>query len=582
MHENRYHLIISLLFSTFLSAFLAFCFYFTPVGDELEKKLFHVRNRLKPSVLPTEGVEVMATPLNVLNDHQWVSSIDAILKHHPKTLSLIFSQGIEAYPKGVLKEALKLERDHDVVFLGINGFDRKYPVSAKLPSPIADQSLRIFGYDGFGHEHELLTEMPFGSFRGPWRRNLLPSELAGLSPEDYDDGEGFLVNFVDTSRIPYFNLEEHQDRLIELKHRLKGKHIFVQLDPSSSSHGASWKAARVAGLTLNLIHHTQLDRASEWVYIVQTVVVSAAFGSVWILGVSWSVFLILFSWGLLMLSHSLVMAYLHIFIPIADTSLFSLISGIMGGLWRLSLEGQLKVEQEVRTKLQRDMADTQTKFLENFSSGLSLVNNRILSTVRNHVSTLRSDPTLDVVYLGLQASSEELQDYLNGIRDFTKMTSSKQLSIQRLPFSVRPVIERVVSQFVSKCEERQLRICIDCPLETKVLSTESLIEPILTNLISNAVKYSPDGGVVFIKVTPVRKRSLSISVQDQGPGIHKNFHELIFEKFYRVEGDTRLTTKGNGLGLYLCRFFANKVGAKISVQSEPGQGATFTITLFRV
>jgi len=69
-----------------------------------------------------------------------------------------------------------------------------------------------------------------------------------------------------------------------------------------------------------------------------------------------------------------------------------------------------------------------------------------------------------------------------------------------------------------------------------------------------------------------------LSVYNSGPGIKAEFHDKIFERFYRVQDTHTTGIKGNGLGLYLCRYFAGLLGGSVTVSSQPDQGVTFVFT----
>jgi signal transduction histidine kinase len=111
------------------------------------------------------------------------------------------------------------------------------------------------------------------------------------------------------------------------------------------------------------------------------------------------------------------------------------------------------------------------------------------------------------------------------------------------------------------------------------MADPTLLEQILFNLVSNAIKYSPKGGTVAIDISRDDAGQVCVAVTDRGPGIPQEFHERIFEKFYRVKDDHVYKVKGHGLGLYLSRFFADRMNALILVKSAPGQGSTFTLQM---
>ncbi len=103
------------------------------------------------------------------------------------------------------------------------------------------------------------------------------------------------------------------------------------------------------------------------------------------------------------------------------------------------------------------------------------------------------------------------------------------------------------------------------------------LRQVLTNLVDNALKYSPEGGTVEVRATAVDGRVV-VEVVDQGIGIAPADHRLIFERFGRVAGAAN-TKPGTGLGLYIARAIAEAHGGALEVASAPGRGATFTLTL---
>jgi PAS domain S-box-containing protein len=101
---------------------------------------------------------------------------------------------------------------------------------------------------------------------------------------------------------------------------------------------------------------------------------------------------------------------------------------------------------------------------------------------------------------------------------------------------------------------------------------------VLVNLIENAVKYSPEGGPVVLRVDAENGR-LRVHVSDQGLGIARADQERIFEKFYRADPQLARGVGGTGLGLYISRELVQRMGGEIEVDSEPGRGSTFTVQL---
>jgi two-component system phosphate regulon sensor histidine kinase PhoR len=105
-----------------------------------------------------------------------------------------------------------------------------------------------------------------------------------------------------------------------------------------------------------------------------------------------------------------------------------------------------------------------------------------------------------------------------------------------------------------------------------------LLEQALVNLVDNAVKYSEPGKSVTVEAA-LRDGALVIQVRDEGPGIEREHLPRIFERFYRVDKGRSREMGGTGLGLSIVKHIAQAHGGSVAVQSEPGQGSLFTLTL---
>jgi PAS domain S-box-containing protein len=112
----------------------------------------------------------------------------------------------------------------------------------------------------------------------------------------------------------------------------------------------------------------------------------------------------------------------------------------------------------------------------------------------------------------------------------------------------------------------------------RVAADPDKVSQVLSNLLENAVKYSPDGGEVELTLEPIG-RSMRFSVRDEGIGIPRGERERVFEKFYRLDPDLTRGVGGTGLGLYICREVIRRMGGRIWVQSGPGRGSTFLFEL---
>jgi len=125
---------------------------------------------------------------------------------------------------------------------------------------------------------------------------------------------------------------------------------------------------------------------------------------------------------------------------------------------------------------------------------------------------------------------------------------------------------------------KTIQLSLDVDGSPKISCDEHKLRQVLVNLVDNAVKYSPDGGRVELRVRN-GDGSCEIDVVDQGLGIPPSERERIFEKFYRVDPQQTHGVGGSGLGLYICRELVERMDGRLSVESEPGKGSRFRVEL---
>jgi len=141
---------------------------------------------------------------------------------------------------------------------------------------------------------------------------------------------------------------------------------------------------------------------------------------------------------------------------------------------------------------------------------------------------------------------------------------------------LRELLGEQAAAFEGQLAGRELRLELpDAPLYVE--ADRRRVGQVVGNLLSNAIKYSPEGGE--IKITVRREGSDAvIAVSDQGVGIAPKDTERIFEKFFRTEEAAR-TVGGTGLGLAVAREIVTSHGGTLDVESEPGEGSTFSVTM---
>lgn len=143
-------------------------------------------------------------------------------------------------------------------------------------------------------------------------------------------------------------------------------------------------------------------------------------------------------------------------------------------------------------------------------------------------------------------------------------------------------IEKTVRQFKPTAVRKDITIIIKKPVPNVSISMDVPgMEKVLSNLISNSIRYSPEGATVTI--IPFYKQSTyGFSVSDTGIGISKEDLNKIFDEFYRSKNARDMERLGTGLGLSLVKQIVEQCGGKISVESEPGKGSTFTVEMPKI
>jgi len=160
--------------------------------------------------------------------------------------------------------------------------------------------------------------------------------------------------------------------------------------------------------------------------------------------------------------------------------------------------------------------------------------------------------------------------------------AASKLQAERMRLDISDVqIDQLAANVVErfKTQTTKHKFELTFPPDFPVIHGDEVrLRQVLDNLVSNAIKYSPDGGTITLG-GEVDDRYATIFVRDQGAGIPEVDQEHVFERFYRVDGPLSKKTKGTGLGLYLAKAVVEAHGGSIRVKSKPGSGSTFYFTI---
>lgn len=175
------------------------------------------------------------------------------------------------------------------------------------------------------------------------------------------------------------------------------------------------------------------------------------------------------------------------------------------------------------------------------------------------------------------SSADHLLALINDILDLSKVESG-QVELDTVPFSLRQTLERGVAMVRERASKNGVQISLDADADVDTIEAdERRIRQVVFNLLSNAVKFTPAGGNVEVS-SAQRNGEVFVSVADTGPGIAPDDQERIFEEFQQTELGAE-QREGTGLGLALSKKLIELHGGRLWVESEVGQGSTFTFTL---
>jgi signal transduction histidine kinase len=174
----------------------------------------------------------------------------------------------------------------------------------------------------------------------------------------------------------------------------------------------------------------------------------------------------------------------------------------------------------------------------------------------------------------VQRGGRDLLALINEILDLSRVEAGK-LSLQPAPLAPGDLVSSVVAQLQPLAEQKGLTLgCTVSEAPPEAVLDEQRVRQILSNLVGNALKFT-EQGEVWVDVDSTERAELHIAVRDTGPGIAVENQEAIFDEF--AQGDDRVA--GTGLGLAISRRLARAMGGDVTVDSRPGQGATFHVVV---
>lgn len=232
--------------------------------------------------------------------------------------------------------------------------------------------------------------------------------------------------------------------------------------------------------------------------------------------------------------------------------------------------------QKLIEKFLTNLNDDKNKFFSILSHDLRTPLTGINASIyllENHYHQLDDQEKIDLIHK-LGESSKKYQKLLDDTLTWSRLQMNKMV-FHPVKFNLYEEIEELTGVYGENFRDKNIEVFNELPKETPIYADRNMLQTVVRNIFSNAIKFTKPGGKIYFKAQQNNKY-LSLSIIDEGVGIHKE----LLEKLFQNNSITTLGTAneaGTGLGLNICREFLNRTGGRLHVKSQVGSGSTFTI-----
>ncbi|HCL04224.1 MAG TPA: hypothetical protein DHW61_17760 [Lachnoclostridium phytofermentans] len=245
------------------------------------------------------------------------------------------------------------------------------------------------------------------------------------------------------------------------------------------------------------------------------------------------------------------------------------------------LNAVMKREKNVKEEL-KEATGVKNEFLANITHELRTPVNGMKGLADVLLSTELTQSQRESVNI-IRRCCDNMTNIINGILDFSKITAGK-MQLENKVIDISNFLKNTLSYHIPKLNEKGLKLQVNIGenVPTKILGDELRLEQILSNLISNAIKFTSVGQIVIEVINTDQKEDeveLFFMVIDSGIGISKEDQDKLFQSFSQVDGSITRRYGGTGLGLAISKSLVELMGGRIHVSSEIGRGSTFSFTV---
>ena len=190
---------------------------------------------------------------------------------------------------------------------------------------------------------------------------------------------------------------------------------------------------------------------------------------------------------------------------------------------------------------------------------------------------LSKDRTIEQYQENIRSSLEEYDRLTHLIESllFIERAENTDVELKQTDFDIKPRVEKIISFYEALMEEKSITVVFN--ENSQVYADPLLFERALSNLFSNAVKYSKHGGQIKFYITKTKGQIVSLSINNDGPEIEPEELKHLFDRFYRTNSAKKVDHNGLGLGLSIVKSIMDLHGGSIEAQSDVISGTTFTL-----
>ena len=243
-----------------------------------------------------------------------------------------------------------------------------------------------------------------------------------------------------------------------------------------------------------------------------------------------------------------------------------------------------KLEAESAQKSAEKANRAKTTFLNNMSHDMRTPMNAIMGFTNLAKKNIQDTEKIEDYLTKINVAGDHLLSLINDVLDMSRIESGK-IELEQSPMSIQDMLDEINTIMVGDMKEHGLDFTVSNTIEHDFVECDRLrLKQVIINLLSNAMKFTPEGGSVTIGISETGGDkadigSYKIVVEDTGIGMSPDFCKKVFEAFERERTSTVSGIQGTGLGMSITKKLVDMMGGDISVESEVGVGSTFTIEI---